>query len=57
MTAEVKNVMAGGEETARRAGVYPGEIHDLQKGYRLEWDGWDGFQLPVASFQRMVSTW
>jgi hypothetical protein len=41
MVAEVKGVMAGTEESARRAGVYPGEARDVRRRYRLEWDGWE----------------
>jgi hypothetical protein len=29
------------DETARRAGVYPGSRRDLRARYRLDWDGWD----------------
>jgi hypothetical protein len=36
----IKQEMAAAEETARRAGIYPGEARDLRKRYHLEWDGW-----------------
>jgi S1-C subfamily serine protease len=37
----VKNAMESSNETARRAGVFPGEARDLRRKYRLEWDGWN----------------
>jgi len=37
----VKNAIESSNETARRAGVFPGESRDLRHKYRLEWDGWN----------------
>jgi hypothetical protein len=28
-------------ETARRAGVFPGVLRDLRRQHRLDWNGWD----------------
>jgi S1-C subfamily serine protease len=37
----VRTTMTAAEESARRAGVYPGDARDLRKKYRLGWDGWE----------------
>lgn len=38
---EVRRRMAEAEESARRAGVYPGVRRSIRSQYRLDWDGWD----------------
>ena len=37
----VKQMMAAADESARRTGVYPGEVRDLRRKFRLEWDAWE----------------
>ncbi|HEY3885144.1 MAG TPA: trypsin-like peptidase domain-containing protein, partial [Vicinamibacterales bacterium] len=40
-TTKIRAEMAGADEAARRAGVFPGDLRDLRHKYRLDWDGWD----------------
>jgi hypothetical protein len=40
LSTQVKRDMETAEESARRAGVFPGEARDLRKRYKLEWNGW-----------------
>ena len=37
----IKNGVAGAEEAARKADVYPGTRRDLRRKYRLDYAGWD----------------
>ena len=37
---QIRDAMEKATELARRGGVYPGEIRDLRRRYRLEWSGW-----------------
>ncbi len=37
---QIRDAMDKATERARRDGVYPGEIRDLRRRYRLEWGGW-----------------
>jgi S1-C subfamily serine protease len=41
LASGVRNTMLAAEETARRAGVFPGEGRALRTKYRLAWDGWE----------------
>jgi hypothetical protein len=38
---EFSGAMAQTNETARRAGVYPGVMREARRKYRLDWTGWD----------------
>jgi hypothetical protein len=38
---QIRDTVASAAELARRGGVYPGDIRDLRRRYRLDWDGWD----------------
>jgi S1-C subfamily serine protease len=37
----LRQAIADADESARRAGVYPGSRRELLARYRLEWDGWE----------------
>jgi hypothetical protein len=42
MDAEViRTIMLSAAEAARRQGVYPGVMRDLQRQHRMEWRGWE----------------
>jgi S1-C subfamily serine protease len=41
ISSAVRNAVVLGDESARRAGVLPGQIRTLHHKYRLDWDGWD----------------
>ena len=38
---DIRDGVAGAEEAARRADVYPGTRRDLRRKYRLDYSGWD----------------
>jgi hypothetical protein len=41
LVGEVRAVVTGAQENARRAGVYPGQLRDIRRRYRMDWVGWD----------------
>ena len=41
LATDVKRGMAQAEESARRAGVYPGVRRDIRRKYGMDWSGWD----------------
>ena len=41
LAADVRAAMTGAQENARRAGVYPGQLRDIRRRYRMDWPGWD----------------
>jgi S1-C subfamily serine protease len=41
ISSAVRNAIVAGDESARRAGILPGQVRTLRHKYRLEWDGWD----------------
>ncbi len=38
--AEVQRVMADAHEAARHASVMPGQLRDIRRRYRMDWNGW-----------------
>ena len=36
-----KDAMRDAQESARRAGVLPGDVRDALRTHRLQFDGWD----------------
>ena len=40
-TSAVRRRMINANDSARRAGVYPGDARELRHRHRLDWDGWD----------------
>jgi hypothetical protein len=45
----VKTAMTHAEQTARRSGVWPGEIRDVKRRYAMSWEGWG---LPAPALRR-----
>ena len=41
LATEVRAVVTSAQENARRAGVYPGQLRDIRRRYRMNWAGWD----------------
>jgi S1-C subfamily serine protease len=41
VSSGVRNALVLGDESARRAGILPGQVRTLHHKYRLDWDGWD----------------
>ncbi len=41
LVTELRAVMAGAQEDARRAAVYPGQLREIRRRYRMDWPGWD----------------
>jgi S1-C subfamily serine protease len=38
---QIRDAVSTADETARRAGVYPGTLRDLKRRHRLDYAGWD----------------
>jgi hypothetical protein len=41
MSAQVRTVMASSQEEARRASVLPGQLREIRRRYRMDWQGFD----------------
>jgi hypothetical protein len=41
VSTAVRTAMAAANDSARAAGIIPGQVRQLRHKYRLEWDGWD----------------
>jgi hypothetical protein len=41
VSTAVRNAMMAANDSARTAGIIPGQARQLRHKYRLEWDGWD----------------
>jgi hypothetical protein len=41
LAAEVRTVMATAHEDARRAAVLPGQLREIRRRYRMDWQGFD----------------
>jgi S1-C subfamily serine protease len=39
-TGSVRQAMIEARDAARRAGVFPGDLREIQRKYRLDWGGW-----------------
>ncbi len=39
---EIRTMMDGVSDFARKSSVYPGQIRELREKYRMEWSGWEG---------------
>ncbi|HSK10511.1 MAG TPA: trypsin-like peptidase domain-containing protein [Vicinamibacterales bacterium] len=39
-TGAWRRAMTEAQDAARRAGVFPGDLRDIQRKYRLDWSGW-----------------
>ena len=41
LAGEVRSVMIQAQENARRASVLPGQLRDIRRRYRMDWQGWE----------------
>ena len=41
MSAQVRTLMASSQEEARRASVLPGQLREIRRRYRMDWQGFD----------------
>ena len=41
LAGEVRSVMMQAQENARRASVLPGQLRDIRRRYRMDWQGWE----------------
>ncbi len=41
LAGDVRSVMLQAQENARRASVLPGQLRDIRRRYRMDWQGWE----------------
>jgi hypothetical protein len=41
LASEIRTAMASAQEDARRASVLPGQLRDIRRRYRMDWNGWE----------------